>query len=119
MMKDSARNWPDLKTVGHIKGRLATEEDIKAGNAVFVLQSDADPLNIEVPQYALHLNKASKTETPGVIIQGEETAQGQKIIGFLPLGSSKFLAALFHEFELLGTRKPRKKAPKKIKTQWP
>ena len=115
MKKASAINWPDLKKIGHIKGRLATEEDIKAGNAVFILQSDAAPLDIKIPQYALHINKKTGQETPGVIIQAEEADQGQKVVGFLPVNSNKYLAALLHEFKLLGTRKPRKNPEQKAK----
>ena len=111
----SSIHWPDLKKIGHTKGRLATEKDIKDGSAVFVLQSGAAPIDIEIPQYALHINKKTGVETPGVIIQAEQADQGQKVVGFAPIGSSKFLAALFHEFELLGTKKPKEKTLKKIK----
>src|SRR5215831_283757 len=31
--------WPELPTSGFVAGRQATEEDVKAGNAVFVLRS--------------------------------------------------------------------------------
>jgi hypothetical protein len=118
MNDDNTINWPDLKPIGHIKGRLATKKDVKAGHAVFVLQSDsresnAASLDIDIPQYALHLNKKTGEETPGVIIQAEEAAQGQKIIGFIPIGSKKLVAALLHEFTLLGTRKRRKTPAKK------
>jgi len=111
-------DWPDLKMVAHIKGRIATEEDLKAGHAVFVLNPqdekiNAKPLDIKIPQYALHINRKTGEEIPGIVIQAEEVDQGPKVIGFLPVGSRSFLAALLHEFKLLGTRKPSKKRVKK------
>jgi hypothetical protein len=102
--------WPDLKSIGHVKGRLATEEDVNAGNAVFVLRPDDEnsiptPIHMDIPQYALHTNKQTGEKTPGIIIQAEQSSQGQKVVGFLTLESKKFLAALLHEFILVGKEK--------------
>lgn len=100
--------WPDLTDYGFVAHRAATEEDIGSGAAVFMLQSEGvnigAPIDIEIPQYAMHSNAETGEQTLGVIIQAEE-AQGQKVIGFMPFESDTPMAALLHEFELLGTQK--------------
>ncbi len=111
-MSDSKQiDWPDLSSFCYVKGRSATEEDINAGCAVFMLQSEdgqlnGRPMDIDIPQYAIHINEESGEETPGVIIQAEEAAHGPQAIGFVPLNSSEFQVGLLQEFRLLGTSKP-------------
>ena len=54
-------SWPALSSVAVISGRVATEDDVKAGHAVFVAR-DGDgnligtPLDIQLPQYAVHVD---------------------------------------------------------------
>lgn len=104
-------SWPELSTVGHVKGRVATEADVTAGNAVFLLQSkegspNGTPLGIDIPQYAIHTDEQTGEQTAGVVIQAEEAAHGQKAVGFVAIGSHEHRAGLLHEFTLLGTNKP-------------
>jgi len=61
------------------------------------------PLGISVPQYAFHIDQKTKQRTPCVIIQAEE-ARGQRLIGCRTLPDGEIMAALFHEFEMLGER---------------
>lgn len=97
--------WPNLPSGGFISGRAATQNDLEAGNAVFVSQTGnvviGKPLKIEIPQYGYHLEKEKKT--PVIIVQAEE-AQNNKIIGARNLNGGE-LVGLLNEFELLGTNK--------------
>jgi hypothetical protein len=101
--------WPELPTSGFVTGRPATEEDVKSGNAVFVLRSGGrlvgTPLKLEIPQYAIHIDVESGEQTPGFIIQAE-SAGDQSIIGFRVLPSRTALAGTLPEFKLLGTKRP-------------
>jgi hypothetical protein len=98
--------WPELPTSGVVAGRPATEEDVKAGNAVFVLRSGGrlvgTPLKLEIPQYAIHVDAKSGEQTPGFIIQAKR-AGDQSVIGFLVLPGRTALAATLPEFKLLLT----------------
>lgn len=103
--------WPSLADYVCTVGRAATSNDVSAGRAVFVLQADGQPigqpigqpLSIKVPQYASHIDEATKQRTPCVIIQAEE-ARGQRLIGCRTLPDGQITAALFHEFEFLGDK---------------
>ena len=110
MKEYSEIEWPELETISCVKGRAATEDDIRSGSAVFMLEVDGEsvgvPLGIEIPQYAVHLDEETNQKTPGVIIQAEESEQGAQVIGFNPLNSEEYMVALVHEFELLGSTKP-------------
>jgi hypothetical protein len=99
-----APDWPPLPTTGYVSGRAAVPEDIGAGNAVFVAeiggQYIGEPLDIEVPQYALHVDAASQHRTRVIIIQAERAA-GIDMVGYRTL-AGEFGAATLPEFELLG-----------------
>jgi hypothetical protein len=99
--------WPSLADYPCTVGRAATSNDVSTGRAVFVLQADGhpigQPLSIKVPQYAFHIDEATKQRTPCVIIQAEE-ARGQRLVGCRTLPDGQITAALFHEFELLGDK---------------
>ena len=98
--------WPDLSDIKNVSGRVATQEDINDGAAVFILQSEGvpigSPMKIAVPQYAIHTNVETNEKTKVIIIQAEE-AKGQKVIGALDISTNEIMAGLFHEFTLLGT----------------
>jgi len=100
---------PDLASVEHVSGRLATKEDIDAGAAIFMLQVEGtrigEPIDIAVPQYAIQTESASGNKMAVVIVQAEET-EDQKIIGALGCKSDEFSLGLLEEFELRGTTKP-------------
>jgi hypothetical protein len=99
--------WPPLSGQKCISGRAATAADVDAGNAVFVLQAEGQPigkpLGIKIPQYAFHLEEGTGRRTPCVIIQAEE-ARGQRMIGCRMLYKGELLAATLAEFELLGEK---------------
>lgn len=97
--------WPDLSSIKYVSQRSATEADVNEGAAVFLLQSEGinigSPMNLEIPQYAIHTDGESGVKSNVVIIQAEE-ANGQQVIGALIVGSNEFMAGLVNEFKLLG-----------------
>jgi hypothetical protein len=101
--------WPDLNSYGYVSGRAANEHDVMAGNAVFLLQSGDEvlstPMDIEVPQYALHIDMVNDMETLGIIIQAEEV-NGQQLVGFVPFDTEVPITTALQEFKLLGQNKP-------------
>ena len=102
--------WPSLEDVDSVSGRAATKADVQAGRAVFLLQSEGDvsagtPLDIEIPQYAYHVDEETSERTAVVIIQAEEMAD-KSVVGALDVTSGQFIAALLSEFELLGSDAP-------------
>jgi hypothetical protein len=100
--------WPELPKEGFISSRPASPDDIAAGNAVFVLEAGGKvigkPIDIEIPQYAYHVDGKTGKKTPGIIIQAEH-AQGKQIVGMRALDGTE-IAGLFREYELLGTERP-------------
>jgi len=101
--------WPTLSEFAFISDRAATTEDVSEGRAVFVLQDAGkpigEPIGIPVPQYAIHRDKETGTQTPCVIIQAEQ-ARGQRLIGASMLPHRSIMAGFLQEFELLGTTPP-------------
>lgn len=101
--------WPDLPPTCFVSGRSATSVDIDSGCAAFTLnvhgKPAGSPINMDVPQYALHVDEATGKETPVIIIQAEEQGETQ-IVGYQELGSDQLGAALLREVKLLGTQKP-------------
>ena len=98
--------WPPLPNHGFISGRAATEDDVRAGNAVFVLRSDGrlvgDPSPLTIPQYVIHVSEDERW--PAILVQAER-AGNQEIVGVRYL-DDRLGAAMLHEFELLGTQPP-------------
>ena len=97
-------NWKDTPC---IEGRLATEEDVKKGIAVFYIENsdNAKPIKIDLPLCAIHIDQETKKEIPVILIQAEKS-QGQDLIGYRFLNGGNGIALLF-EFKLL--KKPNKK----------
>lgn len=97
---------PKLSTVSFTSGRAASELDVKAGKAVFVLKDGETPIgramNIKLPQYAYFLDNGKKI--PVVVIQAEE-ARGQRMMGGID-SSGTPVAGFLTDFELLGTKLP-------------
>jgi len=100
---------PSLAAVDHVSGRLATEADIDAGAAIFMLQVDGKrigtPMDLDVPQYAIHNDSLSGQKMSVIVVQAEETGD-QKVIGALGCASNEFSIGLIGDFELLGTSRP-------------
>jgi hypothetical protein len=67
-------NWPPLPTTGFISGRPATDQDVTAGNAVFVLKAYGSyfgkPMDVTIPQYA-YFTKYGEKPVPVIVIQAE------------------------------------------------
>jgi len=101
--------WPSLSKIKYVSGRVATEQDINEGAAVFLLQSEGvnigQPINITLPQYAIHTDGDTGGKSKVVVIQAEE-ANGQRVVGALIISNNEYLAALYNEFEFLGNEKP-------------
>lgn len=101
--------WPDLPERAFVRGRPATESDVNAGHAAFVLQPQGSDvpraLRIAIPQYAYHRDAETGVRTPGIVIQAEQAA-GTRIVGMRKLDGGELMAGLVEEFEFLGTNRP-------------
>jgi hypothetical protein len=101
-----AQSWPPLPASGFISGRPATDQDVAAGNAVFVLKAYGSffgkPLDIVVPQYA-YLTKAGK-RIPVFVVQAE-LGKGRKLFGVRAFNGEKWVARDY-EIQLLGLSPP-------------
>ena len=77
-------HWRD---VPHMKGRVATEADVKEGRAVFFLANvdevHASPANLELPALALLHSAELEQQTPVVVIQAERSS-AQCTVGARP-----------------------------------
>ncbi|WP_343817688.1 hypothetical protein [Colwellia asteriadis] len=100
--------WPSLSDYKYTSGRQATEDDINLGAAVFMLQVEGKnigkPIDIIIPQYAIHIDQETGEKTKVIIIQAEETYDSQ-VIGAINIQTDEFIAALKFEFEFLGNKK--------------
>jgi hypothetical protein len=100
-------NWPPLPTKGFVAGRPATDEDVAAGNAIFVLKAYgtyfSKPIDITIPQYA-YLTKAGAKPVPVIVVQAE-VGKGIKLFGVRGLDGDKSTARDY-ELQLLGTKPP-------------
>ena len=106
---DAVVSWPDLPTKCFVAGRPATEADATQGCAAFVIKAKGGaagtPLNVAIPQYALHTDQATGEATRVILIQAEENS-GIQAAGYKTIGSGEIGAALLSEMRLLGVRKP-------------
>lgn len=97
--------WPSIPKTGFISGRIATQADLDAGNAVFVSsaggQQIGKALDIEVPQFAVFHDAESDQRTRVIIVQAEE-ANGTMLVGYREVGTGITGLATLPEFELLG-----------------
>lgn len=98
--------WPSLPTKGYIAGRKATQEDVAKGDAAFFLGM-SEPLPIEIPQYAYHIEEQTGKRTAGFIVQAERTPDGRELAAMIPVGGEGPLVALLAEFKLLGKVQPK------------
>lgn len=102
-------NWPELSSVKSISGRVATQQDVDSGKAVFTLHADgrdrAKPVNISIPQYGMHISHSFGEISHVIIIQAEE-ANGKQVLGALKFNSNDIITDFLEEFLLLGTVRP-------------
>jgi hypothetical protein len=100
-----APDWPPLPTRGFIRGRSATDQDVKEGNAVFVAarqgKAIAEPISIDIPQYAIYTNPDTKEQRRVIIVQAERTG-GIEMIGYIDLTGNTNGVGMLTEFLLLG-----------------
>ena len=79
---------------------------MQAGNAVFVAevggQAIGKPLDIQVPQFALHTDEPTHTRARVIIDQAEQAGDLQ-MIGYLDIGTGGYGVGTLPEFELLGS----------------
>ena len=99
--------WPPLPAKGFISGRPATDEDVKAGNAVFVLKAYGSyfgkPMNVVIPQYA-YFTKRGQKPVPVIVIQAE-IGKAIKLFGVRDF-DGQTATARDYELQLLGTTPP-------------
>jgi len=100
-------DWPPLPQKGFISGRPATDEDIKAGSAVFVLRAYGTyfgkPMNVVIPQYA-YFTKRGQKPVPVIVIQAE-IGKAIKLFGVRDF-DGQTATARDYELQLLGTTPP-------------
>jgi hypothetical protein len=103
---DSSRPWPALPTRGFIAGRAATQQDMADGDAVFVAEVGGEivgvPLDITVPQFAIHIDHEAGVGKRVIVLQAER-ASGIDMIGYVELGTDAYGVGTAAEFEFLGT----------------
>jgi hypothetical protein len=102
--------WPNLAQIKFISGRAASEKDVSEGSAVFVLKTGetitGQALPVLIPQYAYLVDGETKTRTPCVLIQAEES-NGQQVGGCVSAIDGSMLVGLIKEFELHGKNIPK------------
>ena len=105
VMADKNIKWPKIESIPFTSGRPATEEDVSAGRAAFVLKSKGTPIGkaekIEIPQYAYHIDEDTKEKTACVLIQAESAGEN-KYGGCVVVADGSFMVGVLSEFQLLG-----------------
>ena len=104
---NAADRWPSLPTSGFVVGRLATEADLKRGDAVFLSLIDEKPSGapapIAVPQYA-YLVAEDGTRRPVIVVQAETNDRGT-LLGMRDVDGEEYVATA-EEVALLGSTHP-------------
>jgi hypothetical protein len=107
-VKQEKTMWPPLPTKGFLSGRTATKEDMANGDAAFFLPgSGTQPMKIEIPQYAYHVDAETGKRSAGIIIQAERAANGTELVAMQPIEGGGPLIALLGEYQLLGRLPPK------------
>ena len=101
-------DWPPLPAKGFVSGRPATDDDVKAGNAVFVLKAYGayfgKSMDIAIPQYA-YFTKRGEKPVPVIVVQAE-IGKGIKLFGVREFDGTT-ATARDYEIKLLGATPPR------------
>jgi hypothetical protein len=96
-------NIQDWHNVSFVSEKVAVEDDVKVGRAVFYLQDSerigAKPMNIRLPSCAIWFDEESKSEVPVIVIQAEEIEE-MTYVGFRFLEGGNGICTLA-EIELL------------------
>ncbi|KND47082.1 MAG: hypothetical protein AB199_01480 [Parcubacteria bacterium C7867-004] len=88
-----------------IKGIPATENDVKEGRAVFFVDPGGNPIDMDIPQYAWHIDNETKQSTLWIIVQAEEQG-GVRVFGAVDPETGGNFAGLDNEFLLIGRKLP-------------
>ena len=100
-------SWPALPKSGFVAGRLATEADLKRGDAVFLSLIDGKPsgapASLRVPQYAFLIEEGGRRR-PVVVVQAEMNERGT-LFGMRDASGQEYVATE-GEVVLLGSRHP-------------
>lgn len=90
-------NIQDWQNTPCISKRIAVEDDVKAGRAVFYLQDPeeigAEPIAFELPSCAILFDEETDEELPVIVIQAEE-AEEKTYIGYRPLNGGNGICTL-------------------------
>ena len=76
--------WDEIKTenwkaVSYTSGRVATEQDVAEGKAVFHIPSGSEPYETELPLFAIQIDEDENTRVPCVVIQIENCSEGTAV----------------------------------------
>ena len=107
-------DWPPLQKSGYIAGRSATVDDVKRGDAIFTQQTNvsgerAEPLDIQLPQYAIW-RAEDGSDIRAILIQAElhiTNPGDEPIFGLRTLDGAE-VVAIGSEVTLLGNLLERK-----------
>lgn len=96
-----AINEDDWRDVPHVTGRLATEDDVREGRAVFYLDGaeGAQPGQVPIPSLALLRDEDGNGTTTVVVIQAE-IFRDECTVGYRPLEGGNGIC-LLEEITLL------------------
>ena len=94
-------NWESLP---HISGRVATEEDVNKGDAVFYIPEGSFALDAQLPTCVIQIHEESNESTPAIVVQAEQAGE-QVYLGLLYLDGSHGLCGL-EEVEQLDMNSP-------------
>jgi len=95
-------NLKAWKITPSINGRIATEEDVKNGLAIYCIKNtDSKPYQIQLPKLAYLTDLETKTKNLVVVIQVESTSK-DTIAGYREINGG-FGACLFYELKFLTT----------------
>ncbi|WP_434938544.1 hypothetical protein ACRWQN_14605 [Shewanella sp. HL-SH8] len=65
----------DWESLPHLSGRVATEDDVKNGVAVFYIPEGSFALNAMLPTCVIQIDEETGERTPAVVIQAEQAGE--------------------------------------------
>lgn len=83
-------NWENTP---HISGRIATEQDVNEGIAVFYIPDGSFALDAMLPTCVIQIDEDTGERTPAIVIQAEQAGE-QVYLGLLYLDGSHGLCGL-------------------------
>ena len=99
------RNW---KNIDHVSGRTATQDDVDAGRASFVIDGGrSTAMEMEIPSVVVRKNEQTEEELIAIVIQAEQIGEHQLIgiryadgrVGACPLSEITFVEDPQKEFD--------------------